>query len=278
MRWRRQGSAGAHPVVKVLGLIIAFVVTAWLVRLAVDRGPTDPGTPAQAAAQAAVQASAQAAAAALPTAAPVPVPVVVIGDSYTGGSDQGGYGNARWTAVAASTLDAADLPVLLTVNAVGGTGYVAHAGGTKPFPDRVAAAVTKDARIVVVFGSRNDGPDAAAVGPAAREVYADIKRLAPQAKLLVIGPPLVDADSAALIGDLRDTLKQATAAAGGTFVDPVAEGWFTGRDAGLIGSDKIHPVDAGHKYMAGKILVHLKPLVAAQYKLLNGAAAGTPSG
>ena len=44
-----------------------------------------------------------------------------------------------------------------------------------------------------------------------------------------------------------------------TFFDPIAQGWFVGRPE-LIGSDGIHPTDAGHAYMADKIA----PLIGAQ--------------
>jgi lysophospholipase L1-like esterase len=33
-------------------------------------------------------------------------------------------------------------------------------------------------------------------------------------------------------------------------VDPLAEGWFTGSDSGLIGADRVHPTDDGHAYLA----------------------------
>ena len=36
------------------------------------------------------------------------------------------------------------------------------------------------------------------------------------------------------------------------FIDPLAEGWFVGRPD-LIGSDGVHPNDAGHAYLAAKI-------------------------
>ena len=41
--------------------------------------------------------------------------------------------------------------------------------------------------------------------------------------------------------------------------DPLAEGWFVGRPE-LIGPDGVHPSDAGHAYLAEKIV----PLIAGQ--------------
>ena len=42
-------------------------------------------------------------------------------------------------------------------------------------------------------------------------------------------------------------------------VDPLADGWFVGRPE-FIGADGVHPTDAGHAYMADKIV----PLIRAQ--------------
>lgn len=47
--------------------------------------------------------------------------------------------------------------------------------------------------------------------------------------------------------------------AGATFVDPIAARWFVSRPD-LIGADGVHPTDAGHAYMAGKIA----PLIGTQ--------------
>ena len=47
-------------------------------------------------------------------------------------------------------------------------------------------------------------------------------------------------------------------AVGAEFVDPIADRWFVDRPD-LIGADGVHPTDAGHAYMADKIV----PLVSA---------------
>lgn len=83
--------------------------------------------------------------------------------------------------------------------------------------------------------------------------------MAPTAKLLVIGPPWVKPIPPAGILQARDILKSQAEAAGATFVDPIAEGWFVDQPE-LIGSDGVHPSDAGHVYMANKIA----PLIAQQ--------------
>jgi len=37
----------------------------------------------------------------------------------------------------------------------------------------------------------------------------------------------------------------------------LAEGWFSGSRERLIGPDGIHPTDAGHRYMAQRVLAAL---------------------
>jgi len=70
----------------------------------------------------------------------------------------------------------------------------------------------------------------------------------------VIGPPWVNGSPPASIVADRDVVQAAAQAAGATFVDPLREGWFTGPYASLIGSDGVHPTDAGHRHLADLIL------------------------
>ena len=45
---------------------------------------------------------------------------------------------------------------------------------------------------------------------------------------------------------------------GAVFVDPLAEGWFSGASHRLIGSDGLHPTDAGHRFIAKHVLAALE--------------------
>jgi hypothetical protein len=56
---------------------------------------------------------------------------------------------------------------------------------------------------------------------------------------------------------LRDRLRARATAIGAVFVDPLAGRWFAGARHALIGSDALHPTDAGHRFMAGRILAAL---------------------
>jgi len=69
----------------------------------------------------------------------------------------------------------------------------------------------------------------------------------------VIGPPWVNGNPPGYIVTDRDAVNAAAHAAGVGFVDPLAEGWFTGDAAAFIGPDGIHPTDQGHRYLADLI-------------------------
>ncbi|WP_311053610.1 SGNH/GDSL hydrolase family protein [Rhodococcus qingshengii] len=189
-----------------------------------------------------------------PAVQPKMVPVFLIGDSYTGGSDQGGNDGKGWPRLVNRNLLDSGVGINIMDTAVGGAGYVAPAPKGETFR-QLAGNITSDAKAVVVFGSRNDG--GRNVSAAANELFADIKAKAPDATLLVIGPPWINENVPAPILSIRDQLRTEAAAVGATFVDPVAEGWFFGDKASLIGADGVHPTDEGHIYMAELIQPHI---------------------
>jgi lysophospholipase L1-like esterase len=120
--------------------------------------------------------------------------------------------------------------------------------------------VRPDDSLVVFFGSRNDQdvpPDQ--LTTLTNDALSAARRTAPTARMLVIGPPWPTADVPPAVLQIRDILNGAARSVGAAFVDPIGAGWFVGRPD-LIGSDGVHPTDAGHAYMAAKIA----PLIAAQ--------------
>ncbi len=186
---------------------------------------------------------------ATPTARPEADLVTIIGDSYTGGSDMGGNKAANWVALVQKTTDTANL----ANNGMGGTGY-ATAGDN--FATRVPTTVFPSTDLVVFFGSRNDIVNTPkAVGTNAASAYAQVHKIAPKAKLLVIGPAWGGSDIPDEMLPIRDAIKEAATAAGATFVDPFEEQWFldSPEAKAMIGDDGVHPTDAGHAFLAKKI-------------------------
>ncbi|WP_293054286.1 GDSL lipase [Mycobacterium sp.] len=186
--------------------------------------------------------------------------LAVIGDSYTTGTREGGRGPQSWTSRAWATLERQGVQVAPDVAAEGRAGYGVPGDHGSVFGDLAAKAVHSDDVLVVFFGSRNDqGTDPDLLAEKAHDAFDLVRRAAPSARLLVIGPPWPTADAPADVLRVRDVIADQSRAAGATFVDPIAENWFVGR-SDLIGADGVHPNDAGHAYMAAKIV----PLIRAQ--------------
>jgi GDSL-like Lipase/Acylhydrolase family len=186
--------------------------------------------------------------------------VAVIGDSYTTGGEQGGLGEKAWPIQAWQILARQGLATTSDVGAEGGAGYGTRGNRGRLFEDLTAATVKPDDTLVMLFGSRNDQDvDPMRLSVLVYGTFQLARRIAPSAKLLVIGPPWPTADPPAAVLRIRDTLNYQAGVAGATFIDPLAAGWFVGRPE-LIGTDGVHPTDAGHAYMADKIA----PLIGAQ--------------
>jgi lysophospholipase L1-like esterase len=150
--------------------------------------------------------------------------------------------------------------VAADVAAEGRAGYSVRGNRGSLFTDLAARAVHPDDVLVVFFGSRNDQDvDPEQLSQSIRDTFGLARGVAPSARLLVIGPPWPSADVPDPMLRVRDILDIEARVAGVEFVDPIADRWFVGRP-GLIGSDGVHPTDAGHAYMADKI----EPLIYAQ--------------
>ena len=189
--------------------------------------------------------------------------IAVIGDSYTTGGDWGGLGSQGWTTRAWQWLAKRGVQVAPDVAAEGGAGYVVPGNRGNVFEGLAARSAQPNDALVVFYGSRNDhDADPNVVAGAARSSLGVARRGAPNARLLVIGPPWPTDDVPDNVWRVRDALAAEAAAIGATFIDPLAEHWFVGRPE-LIGKDGIHPTDAGHAYMADKIA----PLILAQLPL-----------
>jgi len=185
--------------------------------------------------------------------ATTPTHIAVIGDSYTTGSTEGGNGPRSWTEQAWKLLAHRGVDIQADVAAEGGAGYGQPGDHGSVFQDLTARAVRRNDVLVVFFGSRNDQPVSPAAFPDLAGGTLHLARYAaPDARVLVIGPPWPTATPPPAVLNIRNSLRAQAAAIGATFVDPIAQTWFVGRPD-LIGHDGVHPTDAGHVYMAEKI-------------------------
>lgn len=190
------------------------------------------------------------------------VRVLAIGDSYTGGSNEGGQGSFGWADLLAQDLDAPGRQVVIDEATAGGSGYVAVGPSGRDFV-QLAGQAGEGYDVVVFFGSRNDTAGRGPVRAQAERAFAAAKASSPGARLLVIGPPWVNGNPPANILEASRGVKDAANAVGAAWLDPLADGWFTGRYEALIGSDNVHPTDEGHRYMADLIRPALEAAVGA---------------
>src|SRR3954468_654007 len=70
--------------------------------------------------------------------------ILVIGDSYTAGSHQGGVASLSWPRVMSEALHAHGLDVSLDVDAEGGSGYAKPGRQRHTFPQLVRRSVTAE--------------------------------------------------------------------------------------------------------------------------------------
>lgn len=180
-------------------------------------------------------------------------PVAVIGDSYTSGAGAKPWPGLVWQRLAVQGID-----VDARVGGEGGSGYVTPGKKGTTFVQRVSDVVTRDDQLVVFFGSRNDrGVDAGELSVAVHAALQRAAQRAPQAKLLVIGPLWPSAPAPEDVVQVRDVVCDGARRAGATFVDPLEQGWLTGRPD-LIQADGIHPNDAGQQVLADAITSLIK--------------------
>lgn len=195
----------------------------------------------------------------LAAAAP-PVRVVVVGDSLSTG--HGTSPQQAWPALIRKDPLGAGLEV---VNAAqNGSGYLSPGDFDGTFGTEVEDFVTSDTGIVVFFGSENDlGYAPSDVGEAALAAMDRAEALAPEAKIIVVGPPSYSADPDPALVDISGQLRSAAREAGGEFVDPIAEGWISDDFDDLIGPDGDHPTVLGQHYLLEHIGAYLEQVAPA---------------
>ena len=201
-----------------------------------------------------------------PAAAP-PVRVVVVGDSLSTG--HGTSPQQAWPALMRKDPDVAGLEV---VNAAeDGSGYLSVGDYNGTFGSQVEDFVTPDTGIVVFFGSENDlGYAPADIGSAALAAMDRAETLAPDARIIVVGPPSYTYTPDPGLVDISDQLRSAAREAGGEFVDPIAEGWISDDFEDLIGPDGDHPTVQGQHYLLEHIGAYLEQAAPAAAAAMEG--------
>ncbi|MCZ8379287.1 SGNH/GDSL hydrolase family protein [Mycobacterium sp. CPCC 205372] len=178
--------------------------------------------------------------------------IVVIGDSFTGGSAEGGTGPKSWTELSWTRLRADGIDVAPEVSGEGGAGFVARGTDGTTLPEEARRLVAAQDEVVVYFGGLNDqNADQGALRAAVRQTLSETRVKVPCARLLLVGPASLG-DPGPRISAVRDVLRHEAEDFGAVFVDPIADRWFADSPE-LIGRDHIHPTDQGHQYMADRL-------------------------
>lgn len=185
----------------------------------------------------------------------------IIGDSFTTGTSQGGLGGSNWTRQLFAELENDGVVVACAISAQSAAGYTVRGADGKTFVDQVRETVTPQDELVIIFGGRNDRLEDDTAGATA--AFAEVRKIAPDATLMVVGPPWRDGSPPRNVLALRDSIREPALATGATWIDPIEENWFGRGNEVLIGPDNVHPTDPGHKLMASKVVDRVRDALLA---------------
>ena len=195
-----------------------------------------------------------------PRSAPAQPAVVIIGDSLSTG--HGTSPDDAWPKLVENDPGFQQFQATIVNAAHDGSGYVSVGEDGSTFGSQVDTAVTDETRLVLFFGSENDmGTAPGETEAAAARAFASVKSRAPQADILVVGPPSYTSSPEAVRLDIRDQGRAAALKAGADFVDPIDLGWIMDDAADLIGPDGDHPSAAGQQYLQAKMEALIGPRI-----------------
>lgn len=191
-------------------------------------------------------------------ALPAGSPVLIIGDSYALGTGATTRETGRYAARVAAAFGWA-----ATIDGIGGTGFTwgGTGGDGNKYGARVAAhAANPDMKpqLVILQGGQNDHrakPDE--LKTAVANTIAAVKAAWPDASILVVGPTAPQ-PLAGMLGRIATPINAAAMEAGVFSINPIRENWFTKENSPGFDFDKSHVNDAGHQYMAERIVADIK--------------------
>lgn len=215
--------------------------------------------------------------------------VIAQGDSVTAGSDENTGGSAgtwfaRWARYAGVNVDPWNV-------AIGGTGMTAP-GTAVDIPDRLADVTGHAPDVVIIWCGGNDG--STSITTAATQWINDVKA-ATDALVLVIGTWAPTVTATTDRQNRSNDLQAAALATGSPFIEPItgevydqygalvaSQGpWIatSGDVAAYVGSDNVHPTDAGHAYIAERMLDAMQALdQPGGYEYTGTATGSSPAG
>lgn len=214
--------------------------------------------------------SAVAYAAVPPKGAVTDVHVDIIGDSLSTGFKTPGV---TWPDQEQTLIADMGFKADITNASENGAGYVQPGEAGDVFLDLVNRIVNSQSQVVVLFGSDNDTGQSG-LTTAVQTVLERVKVLAPQARVIMVGPTSESNDADGQLTPIISALSQSASTSGADFVDPVALGWFQGAAKQYLSSDLEHPNTPGEMYLAQQMKAVLKPAISHamhQDRLWDGA-------
>jgi hypothetical protein len=184
--------------------------------------------------------------------------VVILRGGATGCRPTGGCNDANYAQILSSKEG-----WTTTVLAQGGTGYVAGADADPAgdFGSRLPDVYAATPDLVIVEGSVGDQYyGAPAIHDAAVKVFADLKIHLPDAIFAAVGPAWAGTAPANIVA-IENAVKSAASSENIFFIDPIAQGWFSGANMSLMAPDHQSPTDAGHARIAAMIAADIAPLL-----------------
>jgi len=192
-----------------------------------------------------------------PPPRPTALRVVILKGGSTGCQPTGGCNNANYSGVLSAKEGWST-----TVLAKGGTGYVNGSDSKPPqnFGSRLSDVYNASPELVIVEGSVSDQYySGAAIEQAAVTVFTSLKAHLPNAKVVVVGPAWAGTAPTNVLA-IESAVRSAAAGRVAEFIDPIAEGWFSGANASLMAADHQSPTNQGHALIASRIAADLTVL------------------
>lgn len=178
--------------------------------------------------------------------------VVVVGDSLSTGL--GTSAKDAWPSLINDSPLAKSMNVEISNESQNSSGFLSVGSKNSTFITQTEEGVTQDTSMVLFFGSENDrDQDLQELESAVGETLAIAKQKAPNAKLVMVGPPAYITNPEPNRLAVRDALKNAAQGAAVEFVDPIAEGWIFNDVDRLVGPDGVHPSVEGQQDLQEKM-------------------------
>lgn len=191
--------------------------------------------------------------------------VGIIGDAYSVGSGSRSSDPDAWPTVATTLLRGQGVNINASVGASPSSGYVLHGPNSAKFIDLAKSVVGQNQNLVILFGSARDKtalPDTRHLEFSVQLTLEEVRKLAPNARILVVGPADVQSDPSAEVQQVRDVIRHQAETSGAMFVDPLAERWFADRPE-TIGESGDRPNAAGHILLADRIAPLIGQLISS---------------